>query len=472
MTPSKQRQTGSFFTGNDVSTYVAKIIQNIIQPDLILEPFVGAGSLIQPFSHEKITFVLNDINIEPLKSLQENNQNINKNSIHNVDFIATPNTEIVKKWIDLKSEKNIFLYTNPPFGTKSTNRLSMKKNTAGKSRNLTIDYHGLEKKYGKGDLILPALGKMIEIVKEIHSENQEIELYFGFYSPFGIFCERRKYNKLLKQILDNFKFLYGEIFSGDSFENVNKNKPISFSLWKFTQQTIPTNLEDISFIYNEKIYPFKRVPLLKQGWSYDNRKFIRGEIVVQGNDRFNAQVPKMLHMKIKKGGAELVPENVKKPINLRIGGKIIPDELVYGLWSITVGNRSIVQHPLYIDNNYTHLPDFTNTTTQEILAYSSVHALLTELKLNYTDGKIRIEDSKLVFGGKRLTNGAQNLLSEFSDLPLSGNTIGDVIHSIIKEPSCITTITSEVRPKIKVQIQKKLEEIHYWNILPLPLIKK
>ena len=112
--------------------------------------------------------------------------------------------------------------------------------------------------------------------------------------------------------------------------------------------------------------------LLNEFWKYDTRKYVRGEIIAQGNDRFNVVAPKMMHLNHKKGGSELVPENIKKSLNVNN----IPDELLFGLWSCTVGYRSLTSYPLYMDNAYVHLPDFSKAETQEILALSVLSILI------------------------------------------------------------------------------------------------
>ncbi len=59
---------------------------------------------------------------------------------------------------------------------------------------------------------------------------------------------------------------------------------------------------------------------------YDKREVVEGEIAAQGNDRFNAAVPKMFHLQVEKGGSELIDKYVKKKLNL----PHLPDPLVYG----------------------------------------------------------------------------------------------------------------------------------------------
>lgn len=69
----------------------------------------------------------------------------------------------------------------------------------------------------------------------------------------------------------------------------------------------------------------------------------------------------MIHLQIQKGGSELIPQNVKKTLNI----PDLPDELIIGLWSLAVGHRSIT----------VHLPDFKRMEAQEILAYVAIQVI-------------------------------------------------------------------------------------------------
>ena len=86
--------------------------------------------------------------------------------------------------------------------------------------------------------------------------------------------------------------------------------------------------------------------------------------------------PKMFHLQVSKGGSEVVPENLVKPLNLGF----TPDELAISLWSVVVGHRSLTNYPLYMDNANVHLPDFTNETVREILVLTILIMRLLFLK--------------------------------------------------------------------------------------------
>ncbi len=131
---------------------------------------------------------------------------------------------------------------------------------------------------------------------------------------------------------------------------------------------------------------------------------------VRRNDTFNNPNPKIFTINVAEGsGAEISRDNVK--IDLHIPE--VPSELIYGLWTITVGHRSITDHPIFIDNAHTHLPDFTQKEAMEILTYALIHTLITELKNNYCEGKIGFIGMNRVFcfGNRSLTKGAEYLIN-------------------------------------------------------------
>ena len=459
LTPTAiRREKGKYFTDKSVSEIVTEIITTHIEYDIILEPYVGGGSLIEPLMDNETKFIINDISKNHIDLLEKRFEGYNI-SVHSTDFFTCPTSEILNTW-GIEKDKTLLIYSNPPFGTKAANRLTMKADEQNQSRVIKINYGGLDKIYGKGDLVIPAIGKMIEIIKERKGG------YLGFYSPFGIFCERARYNKLLGELLQNFEFITGEIYSGKLFHDVKKNKPISFSLWQY-KPGVETQLEDISFYYEGAPIRFQRTLLLKDCWDYDNRTVIQGEIGVQGNDRFNVAAPKMIHDQIQKGGSELIPQNVK--IDLMIPN--LPTELLIGIWSCVVGYRSLTEYPLYIDNAYVHLPDFKEPKVQEIIIEALLSLLISELSNQYTHGKIGFEgEYKLHFGGKNLTDGVIYLLETYKDTVVDDKTI-QVIFELIRKNNLSDTDKKEIRKKLKLKIEKDLESIRYYEFIPLPLKK-
>ena len=150
----------------------------------------------------------------------------------------------------------------------------------------------------------------------------------------------------------------------------------------------------------------------------------------------------------------------------------MPTELLIGIWSCVVGYRSLTEYPLYIDNAYVHLPDFTNSTVQEILTLALLMLLISELSNNYTHGKIGFEgvSNKLHFGGKTLTDGADFLLNTYSIVQVGDSTIGNIFN-IIKENNISDSDKKNIRRSLRTEIETRLDSIKYYEFIPLPLKK-
>jgi len=453
-----RRVRGRYFTKGNLGSEIAEIVDNIV-PDYVVEPYVGGGSLIDSLV-DKYSGAMNDINDGFINILKKKYEGIPTNWVFtSLDTIRTHLEDLVSKW-KIPVDKEVLIITNPPFGTVSTNILASKKGEVQKkgSRKKSIQYWGLDGKYGRGDLLIPAIAKLIELVKYIGGG------YLCFFAPAGVFCGRRRYNKLLKAILRDFKFLEGYVFSGEHFNSISKKKPITFTVWKYFRD-INTAHDSLEFNYEGKIIKLRKSNLLKDYWKYDTRKIIKNEIVVQGCDRFNSASPKIFHLNPKKGGSELVPANIRKPLNL----SDIPDELFFGLWSITVGYKSITDFPIYINEAYTHLPDLERVETFEVLAYSLIHAIISEQIKNYCKGKIGFIGASRVFkfGGKKLTEGAKYLIRTYGYCKIGDKTIKDVFKELKSEPD-ITKINKNYRKMIGKEIEKRLEKIGYYDFIPIP----
>lgn len=459
LTPLKiRRQIGKFFSGMDLGEYLARVISELVKPDFVVEPMVGGGSLIAPFVG-KVPCVVNDINkghVDLLK--QKYGDQIG--GYFSQDFILTPTSEIIEKW-GIPREGNVLIYTNPPFGTVSTNNLASKKGENEKgSRETKIDYAELGDMYGRGDLCIPSIGRMIEIIKARRNG------FLAFFSPVDVFMGRNRYIKLFKSILKDFKFVYAEIFSGNKFSGVAAIKPICISIWQY-DKGIETKIDEVAFIFNGKGYKLKVASLMKDGWKYDTRVFIKGEIATQGNERFNCPTGKMISTMVEKGGSEMVPENVI--IDLHVTN--VPSELIYGLWSRTVGRGGgAIVNPNFIFNGcYVHLPDFRKRESIEILTYSVLYTLITEIKHNYCQGKLGFSGMQRVFrfGGKRLTDGAMYLIDTHGDCPVGSRTIKQAFDELKagKDPDAID---KNLRIDIRREVEKRLDQIGYWDYLPIP----
>ncbi len=460
-----RRKSGVFWTHNSVADLAKDIIVQKLTPTFIFEPFVGGGSLVQGFS-KSCRGVLNDLDEHILDSLK-GSFNSSKWTFYRKNIHCVSLHEL-EQWIDLDREDVFLIYTNPPFGTSSTNALVSKSEEmeSAISRSIEIKYGSTQEEeklirstYGAGDLFLPAIGKLIELIKRKSTG------YLAFFCPSGVFLGRTRYKKLFKEILKNFEFIYGEIFSGKNFDDVSKQKAIAFTIWKYHKDA-NTEKTSLKFVFEGNQYQLKKCALLKDGWKYDEREDEEGEIMVQHCETFNSAPPKMFHIQPSKGGSALVQKNVKKELNI----PRLCEPLIYGLWSITVGYRAIVTPPVVFDNCYVHLPDFTDPIVQEILALSALFALVAELLNNYCNGKIGFfgPSKQLRFGGKELTDSVEFLFQMFGAVGVDHDkTISNVLESL-KNQSNPDNIDKNLRKNIRERIRERLDRIGYWKSLPIP----
>jgi hypothetical protein len=367
---SKRRSLGQFYTKPHTTAKVHDLILKHINPSVIVDPYSGTGSLLVPFAAEGVKIIGNDIdpNAIAIAKLQFEGYDA---VFDNIDCISVTAAELIRKW-GLSGE-NLF-YFNPPFGTVATNTLV--DDGVDVSRKIAINYRDELLQYGRGDLILPTIGQTVEMMKILGSG------YLAFYCPAGIFLGRRRYNKLLKELLSNFTFLEGLILSGDDFNEVSGDKPIALTLWKFGGST---NHLDLKFDCYDKTVELQEGFFLKDGWRYDQRDGIEGELCVAHKEVFNVPQPPMFHCKPKGGGSRVIPANVKADISFNG----FPSELIYSLWSTISANPRLtvpVATPLQFNEAYTHMPrDFNNKECQLILTYLILWNLLGESNHNYTN---------------------------------------------------------------------------------------
>jgi hypothetical protein len=321
------------------------------------------------------------------------------------------------------------------------------------TRRIPIQYFGLDKRYGKGDLVLPAIGKCIEVIKAYGSGD------LAFFCPLGVLCERKRYIKLLHALLADFTFVTGYIFSGAEFGDVAAQKAIAFTVWHY-EEGASTDLLDLTFHYQDQLIGFQRTPLLKEGWRYrDGVKYIlnkdRPMICAPNNCFFNHPAPKLIgHYVVEGMGAYIDPANVKIPLHLPYR-----DEIVYGLWSVTVGSHAVCGYPLVFDNCYVHLPDFTRRETIEILALVALSVVAAELRSPHSEGQIGIDRRGSVRFGE-YTDDIRRLLTD------CGNITTDEGATIIE---WLGKVTSEEYPRVKQSVADRLEAIGYWRALSLPV---
>lgn len=463
MSPMVQRrQRGKFFTSDTLAEEACGLIAQMLPEytDFILEPYVGSGNMIRPLFEGGSQFVINDIdaatiNITRARWQRGQNGEDYSDRIHNVDFITTPTDEILE-WIPEEVE-HLLIFTNPPYGTASTNALASNKRdalkaTGKRSRGSSINYGDLGDQYGRGDLLLPAIGKMIEVIKA------RGEGILAFFCPFGVMCGRPRYNKLLAALFDNFEFIYGSIHSGAEFGDVAKGKPIAFSIWKYAPGE--HSFSDMRFDYRGQRYEFRSLPLLKNVWRYNTSE--AGErLSVLRCDTFNAPVPKMFSPYATKGGSHVIPENVRSGPAEILGA---PAELIYALWSSTVGMKGLIDtrrpESLHFGECCTHLPDFGHPSTPGLLGTVALMTIVREKAFNYTNGMISYDLSTgtIVFGNPRLAAGVRVLLShvptEWFERLRESEQAGDY-----------TQLMTDLRRKI----DELTNEIGYWDYLPFGL---
>ncbi len=462
----KRREFGVFWTETEIGDMLADEIIKLTKPDYVVEPCVGGGSLIKNIV-PRIKGAMNDVSTGHVENCKKIFDGYDW-KFTTFDVVNTMTENLIKGW-EVPKGKTLLLYTNPPFGTASTNRLVSKKSEMnGKaSRNQPIMYPPVLEKYGKGDLFLPIVGRLIEIAKA------QKNCYLAFFAPFGLFCGRKRYMNLFTALMKDFRFLKGYVFAGYNFHDINKTLPIALTILKYAPNADSKHL-DLSFEFMDKSSEsknlrFKEMPLLKDYWIYDRRDkgILKGELVVQACERFNTPAPKVIHLNPIQGGSEMIPENVKKPLG--ISG--IPDELAYGLWSVSVGlgafgtSLSDPMFPVYMRGAYVHLPNFNKKGVIEILAYSALHTLIK----NYAKDRIGFFGTNRVFrfGGERLTKGVEYLFKLCKDCPVyDGHTIGEAFE-LIRQSKVDTT---KLRKGMKDEVSKRLVQIGYWDYVPIPRV--
>ena len=471
LTRKKRRESGVFWTEAEIGDMVADEILKLTKPDYVVEPCVGGGSLIKNMV-SKVKGAMNDISVGHVENCKRIFDGYDW-KFTTYDVVRTSTEDLLKIW-DVPSGKRLLLYTNPPFGTSSTSQIVSKKNELdGKtSRQQAIYYPPGLLKYGKGDLFLPIVGRLIEIAKI------QQNCYLAFYSPFGLFCSRKRYLELFNALAKDFTFLKGYVFAGHNFHDINKTLPIAFTIWKYSPNVNTRHL-DLTFEFMDKgsetkKLQFKEKQLLKDGWRYrDGSKYVKiktkDAIGAPRCEKFNAPGPKIFGVDLKEGsGAELSPDNVR--IDLKIPN--IPSELAYGLWSTAVGKHSfgtslsVSLHPIYFEQAYVHLPDFTKKEAIEVLAYSALGVLLK----NYAEDRIGFFGTNKVFrfGNERLTNGVEHLFNLCRECPVYENhTIGEVFE-MFKQSKVDST---KLRKGLIEEVSIRLVQIGYWDYIPIPATK-
>ena len=431
---------GSYHTMYKLGDEIASIINKYIKPTFLLEPFAGVGSLALPFNCD---MWLNDIDsgaVNALKSIKK----FRKQKITNKDFWNYSTLDSIVSQIP--KDREFLILTNPPWNAKGGfNDRKTKGKVSISYGNVSENLKGI---YGTKNQLFPSIGRCIEIIKKYNNG------YLGIITPFALFCKREGYLKLLNEILYNFEFVYGNVHNGERYF-ISKNKPVSFSLWKY-KKNCNTDLLKIKFETENGKVLFKEKKLIKSHWKYLQSNSYSGEIVAPRNDYFSCPSSKVIGNSIG-NGSEMIEKNVKKKLFLKI-----PDELFYGLWSYFVsGNdNSIIKCNLFFDNAYVHLPDFSKEETFEILTYILLNIFVDK---DYTNGLVNIGEHKVIFGKSKLTDGANYLFDNYGYLPIENITISKVIKLLRKGEKI-----SGIQDIIQKEIEIRLEKIGYWDYIPLP----
>ena len=467
----KRRESGVFWTETEIGDVLADEILSLTKPDYVVEPCVGGGSLVKNIV-PCVKGTMNDISAGHVANCRRIYDGYDW-KFTTLDVVRKETSELIEAW-GVPAGKTLLLYTNPPFGTSSTSQIVSKKNEMeGKpSRQQVIVYPPALLKYGKGDLFIPIVGRLIEVAKA------QKTCYLAFFSPFGLFCGRKRYLKLFGALMKDFKFLKGHVFAGHNFHDINKTLPVALSVWKYSPNVSTRHL-DLVFDFLDKsgekrALHFKEMPLLKDGWRYrDGSKYVKAKtkdaISAPRCDLFDVPNVRVIGVGLKEGsGAEMSPDNLKlDKVVLSIPN--VPSELAYGLWSVSVGlgafrtSYSNPLFPIYMRAAYVHLPDFGKKKTLEILAYSALEVLLK----NFAEDRIGFFGTNRVFrfGNERLTKGVEHLFDLCKDSPTyDGKTVGDALE-LIKQGKVDVT---ELRRSLKEEVSKRLDAIGYWDFVPIP----
>lgn len=219
----KRRESGVFWTEAEIGDILATEIMKLTKPDYVVEPCVGGGSLVKNIV-PNVKGAMNDISVGHVENCRKIYDGYDW-KFTTLDVVRSDTDDLIKAW-EVPSRKKLLLYTNPPFGTSSTSKMVSRKAEMDGivSRQQTIVYPQALMKYGKGDLFLPIIGRLIEVAKA------QKTCYLAFFSPFGLFCGRKRYLKLFNALMKDFTFLKGHVFAGTNFHDINKTLVISLTI--------------------------------------------------------------------------------------------------------------------------------------------------------------------------------------------------------------------------------------------------
>lgn len=264
---------------------------------------------------------------------------------------------------------------------------------------------------------------------------------------------------MLKRL--NFKegFLLKECYN-TSTVNTNQLSVTGVNSFKeqFYPQMIMTDNQNIGpEIKTENIKKEIAFELLKDQWKMGELIPEIGLVCVARREFFSCPAPPIIAET--KGYSDsfsrIITENIRKE-NMSIR---FPSEVIYALWSVLVGMRAIIKHPIQFDNAYVHIPtDFSTKETQCILVYTLMSTFLTEKVSNYTKGKVTCMDG-IRFGDETQSKAVQALLEKYKDEPCLNSTVGEVIEDIRND----RVDAKALRKDLKERLSKLLDDIGYWD---------
>lgn len=116
----KRRESGVFWTEAEIGDVMADEILKLTKPDYVVEPCVGGGSLVKKIvPHVKGT--MNDISIGHVENCKKIFDGYNW-KFTTLDVVRNDTSVLIDKW-GVPRKGTVLFYTNPPFGTSSTNQM-------------------------------------------------------------------------------------------------------------------------------------------------------------------------------------------------------------------------------------------------------------------------------------------------------------------------------------------------------------
>lgn len=451
--PPSAKQRGRFFTRDATAHLVARRIHAHLGDTLgtVVEPFCGSGNLLAPLARHHT--VANDLEHHACCT-------------HHDDTLSDSAENLAARWDLACLPRPLLVYSNPPWGSTSKKK-RLFQDARATDEQVRVAPTELARTFGSRDLLYPALGQMARLAAQQRA-------HLAFFAPFSIFNGRPAAKALLRFVLCNFRFLEGAVFSGKHFENVVAKKPIAFALF---EPGTTAHLADLSFGLSpllpdaDATAPLVRAggewTLLRDGWRHDQRK---GEpdtcLVAPHRASFDEYQPALLHATPRLGGSAMIPENVKVPVDVCARGVRIPSELVYGLWSVTVGSRGLTPCvcPVWFGNALTHLPTRWTPPYVEVLALSALAQLLNNRVQPYLPPRLLGGYGDAITFGNFLEP-VRALWDEIRDLEILPDL---TVARLLDDHPHPTRDPRAERAACHALIARRLHQLGYWRAIVVP----